>query len=66
MIVQVEDTLFKVPKRTFEENSEVFRNMFAIPCGANSTEGVSDDRPIVLQGIKLADFRTLLQVMFRP
>ncbi len=65
--IQVEDVLFKVPRRPFEYDSEVFSVMFTLPpvSGAYGVEGVSDDNPIRLEGVNEDEFRPLLWVMFR-
>ena len=64
---QVEDVLFKVPRRPFESESEVFSAMFELPPinGAYCVEGSSDDNPIRLDGVKEDEFRPLMWVMFR-
>ncbi|KAI1788629.1 hypothetical protein LXA43DRAFT_974680 [Ganoderma leucocontextum] len=57
---------FKVPRRKFEEGSEVFRDMFAVPPGDNVVEGQTDEHPLLLESISMDEFRSLLRVMFRP
>ncbi|KAK7679650.1 hypothetical protein QCA50_017362 [Cerrena zonata] len=68
VVFLVEDTLFKISRRPFEEMSEVFCDMLSLPIvGMNaSPEGQTDDHPIVLQGVKADDFRALLTLMFPP
>ncbi|KAI0642640.1 hypothetical protein C8Q79DRAFT_917088 [Trametes meyenii] len=63
---QVENRLFKVPKRKFVDNSEVFEGMFEIPGDPASVEGNTDEKPLTLEGIKKDEFRALLGVMFKP
>ena len=58
--------LFKVPRRKFEEGSEVFRNMFAMPLGDGVVEGQTDEHPLVLESISMEEFRSLLRAMFSP
>ena len=58
--------LFKVPRRKFEEGSEVFRNMFAMPLGDGVVEGQTDEHPLVLESISMEEFRSLLRVTFNP
>jgi hypothetical protein len=62
---QVEDTLFRLPRRHFEEESEVFRDLFQLPVAENtSPDGHSDEQPLRLEGIKKGDFEQLLRVLF--
>ncbi|PIL23505.1 hypothetical protein GSI_14817 [Ganoderma sinense ZZ0214-1] len=63
---KVEACLFKVPRHKFEQGSEVFRNMFAMPPTRGVAEGQSDDLPLVLESILADEFRSLLRVMFWP
>ena len=58
--------LYKVPRRKFEEGSEVFRNMFTMPPGNDGADGESDERPLVLESIQTDAFESLLQAMFNP
>jgi hypothetical protein len=61
----VEDTLFRVPRRYFEEESDVFYHLFQLPTAENVTpDGCSDEQPLRLDGITKEDFRQLLRVMF--
>ena len=64
IIMQVENTLFRVPRREFELESPVFASMFSLPTGNHSPEGQDDNSPIVLQGIKSKDFQSLLELMY--
>lgn len=62
--ILVEDQLFKVTRRMFEESSEVFSTMFSLPQGGSSSvDGSDDEHPLVLQGIKSADFENLLKAI---
>ena len=64
-IAQVEDTLFRVHRRYFEQESEVFRAMFQLPVGNGVVaDGSSDEQPLRLEGVKKEDFRQLLRIMF--
>ncbi|EJC98678.1 uncharacterized protein FOMMEDRAFT_143095 [Fomitiporia mediterranea MF3/22] len=66
-IFQVEDYLFKVPRRPFEDQSDIFRSMFLLPQGQSKlVEGMSDENPLVLEGISKKDFRAFLQVLLPP
>ncbi|EIW80316.1 hypothetical protein CONPUDRAFT_105309 [Coniophora puteana RWD-64-598 SS2] len=64
VIIRVESTLYKVPRHILSEHSHVFRDMFALPSGNQPAEGLSDDNPIVLQGVTSYDFRQLLRVLY--
>ncbi|TBU26986.1 hypothetical protein BD309DRAFT_1021809 [Dichomitus squalens] len=66
IVFQVGTRLFKLPRRKFEGDSEVFRDMFTIPPGDNIAEGQSDEHPLMLESIQAEEFESLLQVMFRP
>ena len=62
---KVETTLFKVPRAPFEEKDSAFSDAFKLPpvdhpAGA---EGSSDDHPLLLEGIKSVEFKSLLRVM---
>ncbi|KAK0195916.1 hypothetical protein F5146DRAFT_924703, partial [Armillaria mellea] len=60
----VENQLFKVTRRMFEESSEVFSTMFSLPQGDSSpVDGSDDEHPLVLQGIKSVDFENLLKAI---
>jgi hypothetical protein len=61
---QVEDVLFKLHKAFFAP-SEVFQDMFAIPAPPGQVvDGASDEHPLRLDGISLADFRQFLRALF--
>lgn len=65
--MQVENTLFRVPRYYFEQESDVFRDMFQFPVAEGAVpDGCSDEQPLRLDGIKKEDFRQLLRVMFPP
>ncbi|KAI0326136.1 hypothetical protein GY45DRAFT_150028 [Cubamyces sp. BRFM 1775] len=66
IVFQVENCLFKVPQRKFVDDSEVFKGMFALPADSKTVEGQTDEKPIVLVGIKKEEFQALLHVMFTP
>jgi hypothetical protein len=64
---QVEGCLFKVPRQPFENNSQIFRDMFGMPEIVDSPrEGSSDEHPLRLEGVKSWDFEQLLRVMLTP
>lgn len=63
--MQVEGTLFKVSRSHFE-NVEVFRTTYLFgPHGEVVSDGHTDQQPLQLAGIKAANFRCLLKVIFR-
>jgi hypothetical protein len=63
--VEVEGTLFCVPRHHFIEQSEVFRDMFELPVATDTVpDGLSDEQPLQLEGVSEADFRQLLRLMF--
>jgi hypothetical protein len=63
--MQVEGTLFKVSRSHFE-NVEVFRTTYLFgPHGEVVSDGHTDQQPLRLAGIKAANFRCLLKVIFR-
>jgi hypothetical protein len=63
--LQVEDTLFRVPRRYFEQESEIFRTMFQLPVAKGiAPDGSSNEQPLLLEGVNKEDFRQLLRVMF--
>lgn len=69
MMHQVENQLFRVPRRNFATQSDIFSDMFQLPLpegdGASpEPEGLTDDRPIRLDGISRSSFILLLRVMF--
>ncbi|KAH6908549.1 hypothetical protein BKA70DRAFT_272301 [Coprinopsis sp. MPI-PUGE-AT-0042] len=59
-IFRVEKKLYSIPTSFLKQQSEVFSGMFSLD---NSSEGMSDDRPIVLAGYKSADFDRFLKVL---
>ncbi|KAL5519555.1 hypothetical protein ACEPAH_1238 [Sanghuangporus vaninii] len=66
-IFQVEDCLFKVPRKPFEDQSDIFRSMFQLPPGHDKqVDGLHDEMPLVLEGISKKDFRSFLQVLLPP
>jgi len=65
IILLVEDRLFKVPARNFITESEVFETMFKLPQNPDViADGLSNNQPLRLEGVKSDDFRQLLRVMF--
>ena len=63
----MEDTLFKVPRYLFEDNSDVFRDMFLLPSPEGvACDGSSDEQPLFLEGIPKVAFQQLLRAMKFP
>ncbi|KIJ12540.1 hypothetical protein PAXINDRAFT_136955 [Paxillus involutus ATCC 200175] len=61
----VEDCLLRVPRDPLQSQSPVFRDMFLLPVGdQGEAEGLSDAKPIRLEGVKLDDFEQLLKVLY--
>jgi len=64
---QVENSLFKVPRHSFTQNSSIFRDMFSIPQSVDGSssppEGSSDSNPVRLP-VNKGDFRRLLEVLY--
>ncbi|KAF9816789.1 hypothetical protein IEO21_03869 [Rhodonia placenta] len=66
VVFLVEGTLFKVHRYFFIHGSNVFQGMFSMPSPAGEdSEGMSDERPIFLEGISSLDFARFL-TMFYP
>ncbi|KAK0212348.1 hypothetical protein DFS33DRAFT_20462 [Desarmillaria ectypa] len=64
IVLQIEDTLFRIPKYQLVGKSEIFDSMLSLPQGSNEAEGSSDDSPIKLSNISKIDFEWLLQVLY--
>ncbi|PPQ85829.1 hypothetical protein CVT25_003460 [Psilocybe cyanescens] len=66
-IFLVENRLFKLPAVHLIEASDVFHAMFQLPQGPDldtSIDGMTDEKPIVLEGVKSEDFKQLLRVIY--
>ncbi|CUA75513.1 Plexin-A2 [Rhizoctonia solani] len=65
VVIQVEDTLFKVHKRLLAK-SETFSDMFKIAEVGNDKpkEGSSPDHPIVLESVSASAFEALLTTLY--
>ena len=63
--LQVENDLFRVHRHFFVRESVVFRYMLSIPSGSTAaTEGLSDDKPILLQNVKSTDFECMMWMFY--
>ncbi|KAG6805297.1 hypothetical protein H0H92_015924, partial [Tricholoma furcatifolium] len=64
VVFSVDDTLFKVPRHHFEQDSSVFRDMFNLPCAEGvPPEGETDKNPIYLEKITKEEFSSFLEVI---
>ena len=66
LIMQVEMTLFRVPRHGFEADGSIFQTLFSLPNSMESeqAEGRDDKCPIVLGAITKEYFRGFLRVMY--
>ncbi|KAG8715283.1 hypothetical protein FRC09_016753 [Ceratobasidium sp. 395] len=66
VVLLVEDTLFKVQGSLLKAQSEIFRNLLALPSSDSeaSLEGLADDRPIKVPEVTVREFRHLLMVFY--
>ncbi|KAF6752775.1 hypothetical protein DFP72DRAFT_791913, partial [Ephemerocybe angulata] len=62
--IQVQDKVYRVPRHGFTQYSGIFETMFTLPQGDDSTEGRSDDNPIVLPSCTTEEFESLLAVLY--
>lgn len=64
--LQVEGTLFRVPRTQLESSSKIFRDMFLCPMGDGGRipEGLSAEKPIHLEGIRENDMVQLLRILY--
>jgi len=54
---------YRVPRDHFERQSDVFRDMFQLPVPAGKLpDGSSDERPLLLEGIRKEDFQQILRI----
>jgi hypothetical protein len=62
---QVEGYLFRLHRHFLTRDSVVFRDMLSLPTAIDVVpEGLSDDNPIVLQGIRSVNFGRLLWLLY--
>jgi len=64
VVFRVENTLFKIPSHILSDHSDVFQAMFSLPIGESIAGGLTDDDPIVLEGITSFDFKQLLKALY--
>ena len=56
--------MFKVLRRTFENDSEHFRDMFTLPPGESVVEGSDAQHPIHVEGTSKFEMLQLLKVLY--
>jgi hypothetical protein len=56
--------LFRVHRFFLQRESDVFRTMFVCPPTEDGPEGRTDDRPIVLPEVTVAEFESLLKFLY--
>lgn len=56
--------LFRVHRFFLQRESDVFRTMFVCPPTQDGPEGLSDDKPIVLPEVTVAEFEGLLKFLY--
>ncbi|KAI0327139.1 hypothetical protein GY45DRAFT_1284362 [Cubamyces sp. BRFM 1775] len=66
VVLQVESVLYKLHRSLLEKHSPVFRELFTIPQSPGSTEGCSEDNPIILAGVRATDFTRFLWLLYPP
>ena len=65
--LKVEKTLFKIHRYFLQRDSPIFQDMFALPPPSDSdggAEGMSDERPIQLEGTLSLDFERFLTIFY--
>ncbi|KAI0353619.1 hypothetical protein OH77DRAFT_1483585 [Trametes cingulata] len=66
VVVQVEDVQYNLHRSLLAMHSPVFRELFTLPQPPGSTEGCSQNHPIVLSGIRAMDFTRFLWLLYPP
>ncbi|CAA7263477.1 unnamed protein product [Cyclocybe aegerita] len=67
VVFGVGESIFRVPRQAFEVPGTVFEAIFSIPLSSSDTdavEGLSDEHPIVLDGIEEDHFRGFLGALY--
>ncbi|KAJ7595014.1 hypothetical protein C8J56DRAFT_454550 [Mycena floridula] len=64
-IFLVENQLFKVQRHFLKEESQAFRWMFLCPPQSGGKEGLSDEHAIVLPGVTVQEFESLLDFFYK-
>jgi hypothetical protein len=64
---QIENVLFNIHRYFLTRDSVVFRDMLSLPISDDMvTEGLSNDNPILLEGVRSVDFARLLWMFYHP
>ncbi|PIL33811.1 hypothetical protein GSI_04436 [Ganoderma sinense ZZ0214-1] len=66
LVIQVENTLFRVFRSTFTRHSAFFKDLFSLPGPVGTAEGLDDDNPLQFSGISVVEFERLLWVLYPP
>ncbi|KAI1788338.1 hypothetical protein LXA43DRAFT_1159976 [Ganoderma leucocontextum] len=66
LVIQVENTLFRVFRSTFTRHSAFFKDLFSLPGPVGTAEGLDDDTPLQFSGISAVEFERLLWVLYPP
>ncbi|KAI0726910.1 hypothetical protein C8Q72DRAFT_887192 [Fomitopsis betulina] len=65
VIIRVEETLFRVHRHFLTRHSKVFADLFKLPPVAGKPgEGLTDEHPIILEGVTCRDFERLLSLFY--
>jgi hypothetical protein len=62
VLIQVENTRYKMHRYFFQRDSEIFASIFALPTGPS--QGSSEYNPIRLVGVKSHDFDLFLSMLY--
>jgi len=65
-VAKVGEKLYRIHKRILiGSESSVFASMFSLPqCHSRSTEGQTDEKPIVLEGENPDQFEALMRILY--
>jgi hypothetical protein len=63
--MQVEGSLFKVPRSYFEKHSDLFRETYLSCLQGEVPDGLTDKQPLRLDGVDAAEFVCLLKAMIQ-
>jgi len=67
LFILVDECMYKLPKRNFVSDSEVFADMCKMPLAEGTpADGSCKEHPLRLEGVKRYDFESLVRVMFPP
>ncbi|KAG6822533.1 hypothetical protein H0H92_013504 [Tricholoma furcatifolium] len=65
VIIRVEGTLYKIHLGLLKSLSDTFFDIFTIPAAADSTEGKTEEDPVILQSITRAEFDDFLHWVYK-